>query len=34
MEKNVNELVAIVSPVASRKVSYTHVASHIHTLFG
>ena len=31
MQKNVNKVVVIVSPVASHQVSYTYVASHIHT---
>ena len=29
--ENVNKLFVIVSPVASHQVSYTYVASHIHT---
>ena len=31
MQKNVNTVVVIVSPVALHQVSYTYVASHIHT---
>ena len=30
-QKNINKVVVIVSPITSHQVSYTYVASHIHT---